>query len=338
MKRTEITTRLASDKNLLTALEVFVAIAETRQVTRAARLMGMTQSAASQQLAALEAACDARLVDRTVRPVRLTQAGELCLRHAQRILNSVEDLATTMRHEGPHPISVLRIGMQASIATTLTPALVRLLKSEIAVEDVTLHAGQSADHETLLQTKRADLVITSNPLYDIDGLERHEVLTENFLLVLPQSYRGPSAQLSDILAHLPLVRFAATTSVGRRTEQHLRRLKLTVPRVIQADRSSMVTACVAEGLGFTILSPTLLIDGFVERMPLVVRPLPGPGFSRRITVISRAGDLHDLPARVAALARHELLRQVDTQMGAVGRAAVAAPSAEQASGPGATVT
>lgn len=322
MKSSKITTRLASDKNLLTALEVFVAIAETRQVTQAARLMGMTQSAASQQLASLEDACDARLIDRTVRPLRLTQAGELCLRHAQRILNSVEDLATSMRHEGPQPISVLRIGMLASIATTLTPPLVRLLKSEISVEDLTLHAGQSGDHETLLRTKRADLVITSNPFYDMDGLERHDVLTENFLLVLPQSYDGPARRLQDILTQLPLVRFAATTSVGRRTEQHLRRLKLTAPRVIQADRSSMVTACVAEALGFTILTPSLLIDGFVERMPIVVRPLPGPGFSRSIKVVARSGDLDTLPARLAALASRELAAQIDQQMGQVGREAV----------------
>ncbi|MEQ8895693.1 MAG: LysR family transcriptional regulator [Roseovarius sp.] len=322
MKLPKITTRLASDKNLLTALEVFVAIAETRQFTQAARLMGMTQSAASQQLASLEAACDARLIDRTVRPVRLTQAGELCLRHAQRILNSVEDLATSMRHEGPQPINVLRMGMLASIATTLTPPLVRLLKSEIAVEDLTLHAGQSGDHETLLRTKRADLVVTSNPFYDMDGLERHDVLTENFLLVLPQSYDGPSRRLQDILTHLPLVRFAATTSVGRRTEQHLRRLKLTAPRVIQADRSSMVTACVAEGLGFTILTPSLLIDGFVERMPLVVRPLPGPGFSRSIKVVARSGDLDTLPERIATLAARELASQIDQQMGQVGREAI----------------
>ena len=118
MMQTKLTARLLSDKNLVTALEVFAAIAETRQVTKAARLLGITQSAASQQLASLEEACDAQLVDRSVRPLRLTQAGELCLRHAQRILNSIEDLATSMRHEGPHPISVLRVGMLASIATT----------------------------------------------------------------------------------------------------------------------------------------------------------------------------------------------------------------------------
>lgn len=325
MMQAKLSARLLSDKNLVTALEVFVAIAETRQVTLAAKLLGITQSAASQQLASLEEACDARLVDRSVRPVRLTQAGELCLRHAQRILNSIEDLATSMRHEGPRPISVLRVGMLASIATTLTPPLVNLTKSDFGVEDLTLHAGQSGDHEALLRSKRADLVVTSNPFYDMDGLERHDVLTETFLLVLPQSYAGPSGSLSEILQHLPLVRFAATTSVGRRTEQHLRRLKLAVPRVIQADRSSMVTACVAQGLGFTILTPSLLIDGFVEQMPLSLRPLPAASFARSITVVARAGELGDLPERVAAMAAQSLTGQISQQMGQVGLAALTLP-------------
>jgi DNA-binding transcriptional LysR family regulator len=325
MMQAKLSARLLSDKNLVTALEVFVAIAETRQVTLAAKLLGITQSAASQQLASLEEACDARLVDRSVRPVRLTQAGELCLRHAQRILNSIEDLATSMRHEGPRPISVLRVGMLASIATTLTPPLVNLTKSDFGVEDLTLHAGQSGDHEALLRSKRADLVVTSNPFYDMDGLERHDVLTETFLLVLPQSYAGPSGSLSEILQHLPLVRFAATTSVGRRTEQHLRRLKLAVPRVIQADRSSMVTACVAQGLGFTILTPSLLIDGFVEQMPLSLRPLPAASFARSITVVARAKELGDLPERVAAMAAQSLTDQISQQMGQVGLAALTLP-------------
>lgn len=325
MMQAKLSSRLLSDKNLVTALEVFVAIAETRQVTLAAKLLGITQSAASQQLASLEEACDARLVDRSVRPLRLTQAGDLCLRHAQRILNSIEDLATSMRHEGPRPISVLRVGMLASIATTLTPPLVNLTKTDFGVEDLTLHAGQSGDHEALLRSKRADLVVTSNPFYDMDGLERHDVLTETFLLVLPESYRGPSGSLSEILDHLPLVRFAATTSVGRRTEQHLRRLKLAVPRVIQADRSSMVTACVAQGLGFTILTPSLLIDGFVEQMPLSLYPLPAASFSRSITVVARTGELGDLPDQVATMAAQSLTDQISHQMGPVGRQALSLP-------------
>lgn len=323
-----MTARLSSDSNLFKAMEVYVAIVETGQMTAAARLVGMTQSAASQHLANLEQAYDARLIDRSTRPVKPTQAGELMYRHATRILNSVADLATDMRHQGPRPISVLRMGILASIATTLSVPLVQQAKDRFGVQDMTLRAGQSGDHETLLRTKRADIVISSNPFYDMDGLERHPVLSEAFLLVLPKSYDGPSTRLEDILARLPLVRFADTTSVGRQTEAHLRRLKLNVPRLIQADRSSMVTACVARGMGFTLLTPTLLIDGFVEQMPLDIRPLPVAGLSRRITVVSRERELGDLPAVFAETSRTALLEQIGSQMGEAGLGAIRTQDSE----------
>ncbi len=314
--------RISTDSNLFKAMEVFVAIVETGQMTAAARLVGMTQSAASQHIANLERSYDAQLIDRSTRPVKPTQTGELMYRHATRILNSVADLATDLRHKGPHPISRLRVGMLASTATTLSVPLVQLARDQYQVQDMTLRAGQSGDHETLLRTKEADIVISSNPFYDMDGLERHPVLTESFLLVLPASYDGPSDNLGTILSRLPLVRFADTTNVGRRTEQHLRRLKLDVPRVIQADRSSMVTACVARGMGFTLLTPTLLIDGFVEGMPMNIRPLPVAGLSRRITAVARDKELGPLPAAFATAARTALIDQIGRQMGETGLGAV----------------
>lgn len=239
--------------------------------------------------------------------------------------NLVEDFATSLRALRPHPISVLRLGMLASIATTLTPAIVALSKSGFGVEDLTLHAGQSEQHEVMLHSKSADVVITSNPFYIMEGRERHAVLSENFLLVLPPDYHGPKASLHDIMQRQPLIRFAATTNIGCRAEQHLRRLKLSVPRMIQADRSSMVTACVSKGLGFTILTPSLLIDGLVEQMPLEVRALPNAGLSRSITVVARADELGDLPARLAEIARDALVKQVGSQMGETGISALTLP-------------
>lgn len=313
--------------NLVRAMEVFVAVSETRQMTAAARMLGMTQSAASQHIIALEKAYGVQLFDRTVRPARLTQAGTLLHRHAARILNVVGDLETEMRQQGPTPISVLRLGILASIATTLTPGLVALAKKGFGVRDVTLHAGQSGDHETLLRTKKADLAITSNPFYDMEGLERHLVLQEAFLLVIPERYRGPVDSLSAVQQRLPLIRFADTTSVGRQVTQHLRRLRLEPQQVIQADRSSMVTACVCSGMGFTLLTPTLLIDGFVEHMPLRVLPLPAARLTRTITVVSRDRELGAFPARVAELSRKTLFDQIRLHMGNIGFNALTATEA-----------
>src|SRR6218665_4080959 len=63
------------DFNLFRAIEVFVAVVETRHVTQAAQMLGITQSAASQHLKNLETALGVRLFDRNLRPIELTRAG-----------------------------------------------------------------------------------------------------------------------------------------------------------------------------------------------------------------------------------------------------------------------
>ncbi len=302
---------------LIRSLEVLVAVAETGQMRLGARLLGLTQPAASQHIAALEKEFGVSLVDRSTRPARLTLAGTRLHAQAVRILNAMVDMETEMRRTGSASISMLRVGMQASVATTLTGPLVTLLKDH-GVEDMTLHAGQSGDHERLLRTKQADLAITSNPFLDLDGLDRHGVLTENFLLVLPADYDGPVDSLEAVQNRLPLVRFADSTYAGRLIMQHLRRLKFEPGRVIQADRSSMITSCVAQGMGFSLLTPTLLIDGMVENMALRMAPLPVAGLSRALTVVSREGELADLPADVAACAKSTLVQQVGQYVGDIG--------------------
>ena len=307
---------------LVRSLEVLVAVAETGQMRSGARLLGLSQPAASQHIAALETAFGMTLLDRSSRPARLTHAGVRLHLRAQKILLALADLQTEMRHVGQTAISLLRVGIQASIATTITPALVELAQTRFGVQDITLYAGQSGDHEQLLRTKQADLAISSSPFLDMDGLERHLILTEDYLLVLPVDYTGPTHSLDAVQDRLPLVRFGDTTNAGRQIAQHLRRLRFEPRRVIQADRSSMVTSCVARGQGFSLLTPTLLIDGMVENMALQIRPLPVAGLSRTLTAVARLNELRDLPAKCADLAASELRQQIGQFIGAVGLAAL----------------
>ncbi len=299
-----------------------MAVAETGQMRAGSKLLGLTQPAASQHIARLEQSFGVAIFDRATRPTRLTQAGRLLHRQATQVLNALSDLETEMRHIGPQPISMLRIGIQASVATTVTPALVAIAKSKFNVADMMLHAGQSGDHERLLRTKEADIALTSDPMYDLDGLERFPVLKEAYLLVLPASYTGPTNSLDAIQAELPLIRFADTTRAGRQTMQHLRRLRAVPDQMLQADRSSMVTACVADGMGFSLLTPTLLIDGLVEHMPLKVIPLPVSGLSRSLTIVTRKGVLTDIAEHFAETTRDVLIEKIGSLMGPIGKKSV----------------
>lgn len=296
----------AFDFNFLRALEVFVAVVETRHVTRAAEMLGLTQSAVSQHLKNLETAVEARLVDRSQRPIALTKAGTALHRRAIVILGEVEQLRVDVRRVTAAPLPLLRVAILASIATTLAPLLAGLARGRYRIPELILYAGLSSDHQALLRGRRADLAITSDPFFDMDDLVRFPVLSEQFLLVTPKGCDGPLDDLPRLAARLPLVRFSRETPVGRRIDQHLRRVRLEIPRALEGDRSSVVMAPVAAGIGFALLTPTLLIDGIAEGMEIDIHPLPIPGFSREIILVARQRELDDLPEVFAGRCAAEL--------------------------------
>jgi len=289
----------AFEFNFLRAIEVFVAVTETRHVTRAAEALGLTQSAASQHLKNLESALGTKLIDRSLRPIQLTKAGIALHRRAIAILGEVEQLRVDVRRANLAPLPLLRVALLASIATTLAPALAALARETFQIPEISLFAGLASDHQNLLRSRRADLAVTSDAFFDIEGLSRHPILTEQYLLITPQDYAGPVEDLAKLAERLPLVRFSRETAVGLRTDQHLRRARLELPRAIEGDRSSVVMAPVAAGIGFTLLTPTLLIDGLAEGMAISIHKLPLPGFAREITLVARERELGDLPVAFA---------------------------------------
>lgn len=302
------------DFNLFRAIEVFVAIVEARQVTLAAQMLGMTQSAASQYLKSLETSLGVQLVNRRVRPIELTRAGASLHRRAVAILGEVDGLRADARHAMSGSLPALRIAVLASIATTLAPMLSDFVRRKLKVDELTLFAGLASDHLSRLRARRADLAITSETVFEAEELSRHPILTESFLLVTPRGYPGPFDDLARLSRSLPFVRFSRETPVGLRIEQHLSRTRVLLPRSLEGDRASVVMSPVAAGNGFSIMTPTLLLDGLAEGMEVDVHELPIPAFSRRIVLVSRERELGDVPAQLAQMSRDCLVGAIRAQL------------------------
>lgn len=305
--------------NLFRALEVFSAVVETRQVTRAARLLGMTQSAASQQLRSLETAFGIRLLDRASRPIALTPAGIALHRRAQRILAEVEELKTQLRRLESLPPPIVRIGVLPSLAGVLGGPIVRFLKQQCQVGEVALQSRLASDHQDLLLNRRADMVVTSDALYDVDGLERHVLMKEPFYLVLPRGFaerekpevlRNPVA-LSEKLLFL---RFSAGSPVGCRVEQHLRRVGIALPRTIEMDAAAPVIAMTAAGGGFSFLTASLLLESWRDLDDVSFHSLPFVPLYRSITLVARAHELGGALKGLAETLTAELEALVETRL------------------------
>ena len=300
-----------SDFNLLRALEVFLAIAEHGQLTRAASALGVTQSAVSQHLTNLESLYSTALLDRSLRPMQLTLTGQALRQHAMEILRQVETVTKDLDQIEQTHIPLLRVGMLPSLATLLTPVLIEQATLRYQVPSISLYADLSNVHQQLIKSRQVDLLVTSQPFYDLDGLARRSILEETFLLILPPEFGDFDGDLLQLAQRLPMIRFSPSTPVGLLIDQHLRRCRIDFERGFDADRTTMIMAAVEAGHGFSILSPTLLLDGIIEGMELTILPLPIKPLRRRIMLVNREEELDRLPRYLSRAIQDKLILAVN---------------------------
>src|SRR6476619_7558995 len=126
------------------------AIAEEGTFGRAAQRLGYTQSAISQQIAMLERIVGQKLIDRPggPRPVSLTEAGELLLRHADAIAARLQAAQADLAALDAGDAGPLRIGTYQSVGAKVLPQLLREFSDQWPQVEITLQ--ESADDRDLI--------------------------------------------------------------------------------------------------------------------------------------------------------------------------------------------
>ena len=288
----------------LWGIEVFLACAEEGAISAAARRLGVSPSAVSQQLASLEGALGAVLMDRAARPMGLTPAGAMFRRHAQVILNAEAEARAELALSDLSGLTTLRLGMIEDFDAEVTPRLLTGLARELKGCRFLLETGASHRLNEALEDRALDLIVAA------DGVEPagqgwrevHPVLAEPFVIVAPRGMAaGPET---------PFIQYTARHMMGRQIAAHLARQNLRLGTRYELDSYRAILAMVAAGEGWTILTPLALLHGSRFRDAVEVRPLAGEPLSRSLSLSARAGVLKDIPAQVAARLRAELASQV----------------------------
>ena len=182
---TEANFLLGVDLRHLVALE---AVASNRSFARAAKQLGYTQSAVSQQIAALERAVGARLLERPRgrNLVEPTEAGELLLRHAERIVASLRAAKADLSALAEGTTGSLRIGTFQSIGMSILPTLLSRFRTAWPDVEVTLVESVFSS-ELLEQVERGDLDLTFEALPLEDGpFEVSELMRDPYVLLVPR--------------------------------------------------------------------------------------------------------------------------------------------------------
>lgn len=277
----------------LWGIEVFLAVAEERAISAAAKRLGVSPSAISQQLTGLEAALSAVLLDRSARPMGLTPAGAMFRKHAQTILNAEAEARADLAVADLSGLTTLRLGMIEDFDAEVTPSLLSALAAELKGCRFLLETGASHRLLDQLESRSLDIVVAADlgsETSDSGWREVHPLLTEPFLAVTP---KGGSH------SNLPLIQYTARHLMGRQIAGHLAQQNLRLAHRFELDSYHAILAMVAAGQGWTILTPLALHHAARFRDGVDVAPLPFAPLQRTLSLSARAGVLRDMPGQVA---------------------------------------
>lgn len=138
-------------------LKYFVAVADTRNFTRASERLHIAQPPLSRQIQLLEEELGVQLILRNSRPLRLTEAGRMFYEQALQIINRVDQLKTATRQIGLNQRQTLSIGFVASTLYGGLPMLVRKLRHGYPDVDIQLVELTSMQQFAALKSGRIDV-------------------------------------------------------------------------------------------------------------------------------------------------------------------------------------
>ena len=217
----------------LVALKVFLKVGTTGNMTAAAQALGMTQSGVSQVIQQLESELRVILLDRTRRPLRLTAAGSILARRAERLVEEADHLPAAVREASLVP--EIRVGLVDSFAGTVGPHMIRAFMERVST--ITVWAGLTPSLSQALLNRQVDVIVASEAMDDVDSVRRDPLIRESFVLALPKAYRLGRGDLTleTLVERHPLIRYSARSAIGLQIDRHLRRLGIAAPRRVELE-------------------------------------------------------------------------------------------------------
>jgi len=290
----------------LRLIEVFVTVVQEDGMTHAAHRLGMTQSAVSQAIGAIESGLGAQLIDRSKRPMQLTLFGTTFYERAIELLRRSRELEQLVSLQQNAQLPLLRMGMVDSFASTVGPVLLREIATMASRWSVT--SGVSGTDVRGLVEQRIDLIVTSDDIGDAPRLMDLPLMQEPFFIVAPKGFAVPSGNLEELGRALPFIRYSAGTFLGRKIDLYLRQQGLSLQREYEFDTSDAVLAMVSAGLGWAITTPLCVLKTRLLLQEYQYLPLPTE-LRRTLRLVAHHDEHAALWERISATARTILKHQ-----------------------------
>ncbi|TLP48291.1 LysR family transcriptional regulator [Cohaesibacter sp. CAU 1516] len=292
-------------------LKTLVAIAAHRTFAKAAEVVGLTPSAVSQQIQALEAELDVQLFERSSRPPSLTPQGVQVLDLAKEILRLEENAVASLK--GNRISGVLRLGTVRTNALNLLPEAIVKMHDQYPALKINLRVGLSSSMISDVASGRLDAALVAEHVSLPPQLRWSPFLCEPLWLIVPGSVKERDPV--HILGTYPFVRYVNNVPLANLIDTEISRMGVITLDVAEIDTIGSIVSCVRQGLGVSVVPHVSLPspdDGSLVRIPFGM-----PQVNRQIGIVERInaprGDvIHRLHGLLAQLCgEHGISRNAD---------------------------
>ena len=276
----------------LSQLRVFWTVAHGPSLTQAAKQLGSSQPALSQQLAKLEQAIGGRLFDRVNNQLLLTDAGRYLLRRAETILAEVDEAEAGLQAFLDGSRGRISLGVLTSWARALVPEALRRGLQSLPDLELDLHELAPAEAIEQLYGRNLHMAILSAHSVAQNRLSfgRVALLEEPYALAVPKGLRladvaSPEQELgkADLAILDRCIQFNFGNQHNQRVEEWYRQV-LPRHRVVATCRSyEAALAMVEAGLGVALVP--VLAGWSRNRLLLEVELYAAPGFIRPVIAL-----------------------------------------------------
>ena len=239
----------------LNHLRVFHAVAAAGSITSAARVLQVSQPAVSKQLAELEGALGARLVDRMPRGVRLTSAGRALAEHATRIFGIEQTAEAELAALRGVRRGRLAIGASTTIGSYLVPRVFGALRAQHPALRLELEIGNTAAIHDLVRQHAVELGLSEGLVTEPDLVAHVFDHDEMIAIAAPGDPVLSRARLTaKDVATLPFIMRERGSGTREVIEAAFANKRLTIEPVMELGSTEAVKNAVAARLGIAMVS------------------------------------------------------------------------------------
>jgi DNA-binding transcriptional LysR family regulator len=246
-----------------TEIELFVQVAETGSLSRAAELLNVSNASASRHLAALETRLGVRLVERNTRRLYLTETGQEFFQRSRAILADLRDAESTVNAAALNPTGVLRITASLSFSMHHIAPLLREYTDRYP--NVSVHV-EAANRYLDIIDNNIDVAIRNREVEPDSNITIRRLAGTRRILVAAPAYlsrHGVPREIDDLHRHKLLIYTHANNPNELRFTRDDAQQTIHVKGLLESNDGQILRAAALDGMGILIQPSYIVYDDIV---------------------------------------------------------------------------